>query len=66
VLKEKTKPVQKSKETGSASRPQSQQSKKTEAKKVGSTQKYTLKNDVTLCSKGCSSGRKIAKTMVLG
>ena len=43
-----------------------QPTKKPQSKKSLPPQKYALKNDVTLCTRGCSAGRKIAKTMVLG
>ena len=46
-------------------KPQVQQGKKKQSCKQV-PQKYSLKNDVTLCTRGCSAGRKIAKTMVLG
>ena len=43
-----------------------QTTKKTQTKKSGITQKYILNQDVSLCTRGCSAGRKIAKAVVLG
>ena len=40
--------------------------KKKEVGRKSTAQKYNLGHDVTLCSRGCSAGRKMARTVVLG